>query len=914
MKKEDLNRQRALIVDDDPVQLQLMKKSMKKLGMEVIACMGGDEALRKLREIKTVDLIVTDLYMPGIDGWKLCRLLRSLEFAEFNKIPILVMSATFSGSDAEEITRELGANGFLSVPYNPEDLHTTVNNLLSGKSDKRKSRILVVEDDAALRETISEGFKEYGSLVFEASDGKEARRVFDEVRPEIVILDYHLPDDDGAKLIDAFKQPQSQVAILAITGDPDPDLAVKVTQMGADAFVHKPFKIQYLFELCEKIRREWSLLRVETLLEDRTLELRRILETSVDGIMITDSSDYIVQVNSAVEVMLGYGRDELVGKHIWELMPADGEHQQRALDVIDALKIKEKISGVEQAWQRKDGSLFHVEVNFSLIKDIKSNTTGSLACIRDVNDRKEAEEELRRSEERYHSLVDNANDAIISTSKEGIIVSFNKKAEEMFGYARDEIVGKAVTVLSPPRHRERQKKMFEEFCTTNRLHIVGKTMEGQGLRKDGHEFPMEGSTFVIEIGGECILTVLVRDISERKKMEERLLQSEKLQSLGELAGGVAHNFNNILAVILGRTQLLKRTIGVPSEKKERRKLIIELRRSLEIIEKASFDGADTVRRVQEFSRKKDEDHNVNFVNVDLNEVINHTLEFTKVKWHDEAAAKDVKISIGKELSPLLPPVAGSASELREVFVNLINNAVDALPSGGEISVRTFINNGHVVGVVRDNGVGIPKDIQGKIFDPFFTTKGVQSTGLGMSASYGIIARHRGTITVESVEGKGTTFTIKLPQNEAAIKEIKEVEILPEQKRRATILVVEDEEDVRELLKDILTDGGHEVEFTPDGEKGIELFRQKRFDLVFTDLGMPGMSGWQVAENIKKICQETPVALITGWEVKQKDSELKASGVDLVVKKPFRVNEVLQLVQEWMKAIEDKEGASINACP
>jgi len=267
----------------------------------------------------------------------------------------------------------------------------------------------------------------------------------------------------------------------------------------------------------------------------------------------------------------------------------------------------------------------------------------------------------------------------------------------------------------------------------------------------------------------------------------------------------------------------------------------------------------------------------------------------------------------KDFSPLLPPVAGSASELREVFVNLVNNAIDALPQGGEINLRTFMNNGHVVGIVRDNGVGIPKDIQGKIFDPFFTTKGVQSTGLGMSASYGIVARHHGTITVESVEGKGTTFTVKIPQHEATVQENKEVEILPEQKRKATILVVEDEEDVRELLKDILTDGGHVVEFTPDGEKAIELFQQKKFDLVFTDLGMPGMSGWQVAENIKKIRQETPVALITGWEVKQKERELKESGVDLVVKKPFRVNEVLQLVQDWMKTIEATEGASSDEC-
>ena len=912
MEKEDKKKTRVLIVDDDPLQLQLLKKSMEKINTEVITCMGGNEALRKLREIQSVDLIITDLYMPGIDGWKLCRLLRSLEFAEFNKIPILVMSATFSGSDAEEITRELGANGFLSVPYNPEDLHTIVTNLLSGKSDRRKTRILVVEDDPSLRETITEGFREYGCLVFEASDGKSARDMFNEVRPEIVILDYHLPDHDGLQLIRLFKQPQSQVAILAITGDPDPDVAVKVTQTGADAFVHKPFKIQYLFELCEKIRREWSLLRVETLLEDRTLELRRILETSVDGIMIADASDYIVQVNSAVEKMLGYSRDEVVGRHIWELMPDDEEHQKGAQDVIAELKKKERVSGVEQAWLRKDGRLFHVEVNFSLIKDIKSNTTGSLACIRDVNDRKEAEEELKRSEERYHSLVENANDAIISTSQEGIIVSFNRKAEEMFGYTRDEIVGRSVTELSPLRYRERQEKMFREFGATKRLYIVGKTLEGLGLRKDGKEFPMEGSTFVIEVGGECILTVMVRDISERKQMEEKLLQSEKLQSLGELSAGVAHNFNNILAVILGRTQLLMRLLGTPPQKTERRKVVSELKKSLEIIEKASFDGADTVRRVQEFCRKKDADQNPTFFSVDLNEVINHTLEFTRVKWHDDALSRGVKISIEKELSPLLPPVAGNASELREVFVNLMNNAIDALPSGGAIKVKTAVSDGHVVGVVRDNGVGIPKDIQGKIFDPFFTTKGVQSTGLGMSASYGIIARHHGTITVESEEGKGAAFTVKLPQHEGAPGEIKEEEILPAQKRRATILVVEDEEDVRELLKDILTDGGHAVEFTPDGQKGIELFQQKKFDLVFTDLGMPGMSGWQVAENIKKISRETPVALITGWEVKRKESELKKSGVDLVVKKPFRVNEVLQLVEDWMRVLEEKNGASHRA--
>jgi CheY-like chemotaxis protein len=244
-------------------------------------------------------------------------------------------------------------------------------------------------------------------------------------------------------------------------------------------------------------------------------------------------------------------------------------------------------------------------------------------------------------------------------------------------------------------------------------------------------------------------------------------------------------------------------------------------------------------------------------------------------------------------------VGGNSSELRAVFVNLINNAVDALPRGGLIRVKTYSGAGQVVVIVEDSGVGMSREVQGRIFDPFFTTKGVQSTGLGMSVSCGIIRRHHGTITVESVENRGTTFCLKFPVYTGAPQEERQAASLPEKARKASILVVEDEEEVRELLKDILTDGGHEVEFSSNGQKGLELFQEKKFDLVFTDLGMPGMSGWQVAEKIKQLSSDTPVALITGWEVTKKKQELKKNGVDVVVKKPFRVDEILRLVQEWM---------------
>jgi len=332
---------------------------------------------------------------------------------------------------------------------------------------------------------------------------------------------------------------------------------------------------------------------------------------------------------------------------------------------------------------------------------------------------------------------------------------------------------------------------------------------------------------------------------------------------------------------------------------EKRKSMLELRKSLEVIEHAAIDGAETVRRIQEFSRRNSNDKC--FTQVDINKLIVDALEFTKVRWKNEAESKGIRIQFKKELSTL-PSVVGCASELREVFTNLINNAIDAMPQGGQIKVKTFKEDDYISVKLEDAGSGIPKAIKDRIFDPFFTTKGVKSTGLGLSVSYGIINRHQGNITVDSMEGKGAIFTINLPIFEKTKKKEKAQSISDELKK-AEILVIEDEEDVRKLLSDILTDGGHEVEASSNGREGVEIFTKGEFDLVFTDLGMPDMSGWQVAQEIKKVKNSTPVALITGWNIQLKDSELKKRGVDLVINKPFRVDHVLGLVQEVMKPRE-----------
>jgi CheY-like chemotaxis protein/anti-sigma regulatory factor (Ser/Thr protein kinase) len=329
----------------------------------------------------------------------------------------------------------------------------------------------------------------------------------------------------------------------------------------------------------------------------------------------------------------------------------------------------------------------------------------------------------------------------------------------------------------------------------------------------------------------------------------------------------------------------------------------ELKKGLEIIEKASLDGAETVRRIQEFSRRRADDKY--FTNVDINELIEHALEFTKVRWKDEAESKGIKIQIKKEISSPAT-IIGSASELREVFTNLINNAIDAMPQGGKIRITTFKENSYIGIKIEDTGMGISEAISDRIFDPFFTTKGPQATGLGMSVSYGIITRHKGTISVDSQEGRGTAFTIKIPAK--AVKEIKDekTQELVKKERKNNILIVEDEEDIRILLSEILASDGHTVSTASSGKKGIEVFKKGSFDLILTDLGMPGMSGWEVASTIKKLAPEVIIAVITGWGIQIDKDELKQHGVDIIVNKPFKVDQILKLAQEAIEIQSKKQ--------
>ncbi|MBI4241391.1 MAG: response regulator, partial [Candidatus Rokubacteria bacterium] len=315
-------------------------------------------------------------------------------------------------------------------------------------------------------------------------------------------------------------------------------------------------------------------------------------------------------------------------------------------------------------------------------------------------------------------------------------------------------------------------------------------------------------------------------------------------------------------------------------------------RQLRVIEKAAMDGARTVRRVQEFTRMR----RAGVVQaVDLNHVVEEVVEVTRSRWKDEAEARGIRYDLPMELVPV-PRVAGDPAELREALTNILFNALDAMPRGGRVTFRTGVEGERVFCSVADSGIGMPEEVRRRVFEPFFTTKAEKGSGLGLSIVYGIVTRHGGEIEVESQVGDGSTFTLRLPVGRDIPPPPERVPP-PRRQRSAKILVVEDEEEIREILVEVLAKLGHAVTACADGRSGLSRFQEELFDLVVTDLGMPGLSGWEVARQIKLRSPGTPVALVTGWSDRIDPAEARAKGVDFLVAKPFKPEDLTTVVGE-----------------
>jgi signal transduction histidine kinase len=377
----------------------------------------------------------------------------------------------------------------------------------------------------------------------------------------------------------------------------------------------------------------------------------------------------------------------------------------------------------------------------------------------------------------------------------------------------------------------------------------------------------------IAVENARLVEELNQALEELNAMQQQLVRSQTLRAVGVLASGAAHHLNNLLAVILGNIQLLLEGVRKP-----------EIRHALELLEQTTQDAADVVRRLQRFSRVEPF---ANMVPVDLNALAREVLELTQPLWQDEALARGVRIEAVLDPGEI-PAVTGDPGALRETLMNLLLNAIEALPKGGGVTVKTW-RSGHAVRCsVADSGVGMSDYVRERALEPFFTTKGPKSTGLGLSVAYGILQRHGGDLAIESAEGQATTVTIRLPLTPAKAERKTEPPAPPT--APLAILLIEDEATVRETLAKLLTSQRHRVVQAAGGEEGLaQLGAGEPVDLVLTDLGMPGMTGWEVARAVKARWPHLPVGLITGWGEEPEGSDEERQAVDFVISKPVTLD-------------------------
>jgi two-component system NtrC family sensor kinase len=638
---------------------------------------------------------------------------------------------------------------------------------------------------------------------------------------------------------------------------------------------------------------------VRALLRDRgrLSELyRRVIETTSDALVITNRDRAIAFANPAAHALFGFPDSQLIGMRVADIVPRE-VHEDVAERESAALV------GAPQQYEtvvlRADGECRAVSVSSAPLREGdgsggETTITGVVASLRDITNERRASDAVARSEARYQRLVETAPDPIFTVDLEGCFTSVNRAFEDALGRTREELVGRHFTdVLSG------SQKNFAQalFCDT----AAGRRSQAEIRYRDARGELCTGAvtaTPVVEDGDIRGCLGIIRDVTGERRMAEQLLQREKLAAVGQLVSGVAHELNNPLAGVLAFAQLLEAAPGSEEEQRE----------AIHAIHKEAKRAARIVSNLLLFARERDPER----TRTDLNAVVVDALELRRYVLRTQ------QVEVVTDLEPSLPAVWADPFQLQQVVLNFITNAEYAL-KGVErekvITLRTWFADNRVCASVADNGTGIEAEVVDRVFNPFFTTKEVgEGTGLGLSISHGIIRQHGGHIGVESVAGKGATFTIDLPLSPLASTR---PESGPAGARRvsgsSSFLIVDDEPSIRRALARYLTREGHSVDTASSGEEALSRLAGRRYDAILLDLRMPDTAGYGVYERLRSDDPEhaARVVFATGDVESESARSFLRDAERPFVSKPFMLPSVVRLlcdVAAYRVNVNERSGA------
>jgi two-component system, cell cycle sensor histidine kinase and response regulator CckA len=639
------------------------------------------------------------------------------------------------------------------------------------------------------------------------------------------------------------------------------------------------------------------------------LHSSEFLEILPDATLAVDREGIILQTNSQVERLFGFNRSQLIGNRIEMLVPERfrGQHISHREGFAAHPKTRRMGADLELYGKRRNGSEFPVEISLSPVSIDGGITV--LSAIRDVTDRKRTELELRRAHEelaqrtaeqigeyraRLASIVDSSEDAILTKSLDGTITAWNRGAERIYGYTAEEVIGKNISMLVPSDRPDEIQEILRKVARGESIEHY----ESVRVTKDGRRLFVSISVAPLsDVHGEIVgASAIARDITDQRRAEDQLRQSQKMEAVGRLAGGVAHDFNNVLGIINACSEFLRDRIDPSGEPAV----------YVENIKKATDRGAALTRQLLAFSRRQV----VKPVILDLNDRLKDMSKLMRPLMGD-----DVEIQIVPRSQSAI--VEADPGQLDQIVMNLAVNARDAMPKGGRFILETDVVDldlhfaeqhrplkpgKYVMLAVSDSGIGMDKETLSRIFEPFFTTKDpAKGTGLGLSTVYGIAQQSGGHIWVYSEPGRGTTFKVYLPSAAHKLTSSSPAEaeaIAP--KRVGRILLVEDDEIMRSLTRKMLQEQGYNVVEANNGKSALEWAEANlgQIDLLLTDVVMPAMSGPELAERLSSSHSGLKVVYMSGYtaELMEASERLKHG---ILLEKPFTRTALLNTLHQTL---------------
>jgi PAS domain S-box-containing protein len=755
--------------------------------------------------------------------------------------------------------------------------------------------VLLVEDDLRDAELLLNELRRAAfDPIWQRVDSEEAfiERLDHDI--EIILADYSIPGFNGLRALELLQQRALEIPFIIVSGAIGEAVAVEAMRAGASDYLIKGHLARLgpaITRELEKAQDRRGRRRAEAALLASEDRYRDLVENSQDLICTHDLEGRILSVNRAAADLLGYNQLTLLSKRIQDILFHDVESGferyiadlQRTGFARGTMAVHTR-TGEERIWEYSN-SLRSGGVVFPIVRGM----------AHDVTEQCRAEKALRESAARLAGIVNSAMDGIITVDSEQTIILFNPSAERIFGCPATEAIGRSIDRFVPQPFRERHQQHLREFGESGTtLRSIHSFTELTAVRADGDEFPIEASISQIEVSRKKLFTVILRDITERKQLEEQFRQSQKMEAVGRLAGGVAHDFNNLLTAIIGYSQLIQGGLDEASP----------LRHDLSEIERAGHRAAALTAQLLAISRKQVLLPRV----LNLNEVISGVGNMLR-----RLIGEDIELLT--VMGPDLGYTKADPGQIEQIIVNLVVNSRDAMSRGGRITIETenteldhayasshpdVLPGKYVMLSVSDTGDGLDAETFAHIFEPFFTTKEPgKGTGLGLSTVFGIVKQSGGHISVHSKLGHGATFEVYLPWvDEAAPPAEVETTVSGLPTGSETILLVEDDTMVRQFARVSLEEYGYKVLEACDGAAALEVSKEVGpINLMLTDVVMPGLGGRKLSQQLAPLRPEMRVLFMSGYTDRATGYHEVSQAESAFLQKPFTPESLARKVRE-----------------